>query len=77
MACLIGQARSINARVEEESQILLVEAEALDSLFRGTSSFGIKVVGNLASRLKKAYEIIEKLTVEQRQQVAGKDMYPT
>ncbi len=67
MACLIGQPRSINARVEEESQLLLVEAEVLDSLFRGTSSFGIKVVGNLAARLKKAYEIIEKLKTEKHQ----------
>jgi CRP-like cAMP-binding protein len=77
MACLIGQPRSINARVEMESQILLVQPEVLDSLFRGTSSIGIKVVGNLAARLRKSYAIIEKLIIEQRQQAAGKDMYPT
>lgn len=75
MACLIGQPRSINARVEEESQILLVQPEVLDNLFRGTSSIGIKVVGNLAARLRKAYEIIEKLITEQRQQIADKDSY--
>lgn len=77
MACLIGQPRSINARVEMESQILLVQPEVLDSLFRGTSSICIKVVGNLAARLRKSYAIIEKLIIEQRQQAAGKDMYPT
>jgi len=76
MACLMGQPRSINARVEEESQILLVQPEVLDSLFRGTSSIGIKVVGNLAARLRKAYEIIERLLTEQRQPNADKDSYP-
>ena len=76
MACLMGQPRSINARVEEESQILLVQPEVLDSLFRGTSNIGIKVVGNLAARLRKAYEIIERLMAEQRQPNADKDSYP-
>ncbi len=75
MACLIGQPRSINARVEEESQILLIRPEVLDSLFRGAPDIGIKVVGNLAGRLKKAYEIIEKLITEQRQQTKEKDSY--
>ncbi len=75
MACLMGQPRSINARVEEESQILLIKPEVLDGLFRGTPSVGIKVVGNLAGRLRKAYEIIEKLKTEQRQQIEGKDSY--
>ncbi|MBU1209402.1 MAG: cyclic nucleotide-binding domain-containing protein [Proteobacteria bacterium] len=75
MACLIGQPRSINAVVEGESQILVVQPEVLDSLFRGTSGIGLKVVANLAARLKKAYEIIEKLAAE-RQPVAEKDSYP-
>ena len=69
MACLIGQPRSINAVVEEESQILVVEPEVLDRLFRGNSGMGLKVLGNLASRLKKAYEIIEKLMEEGEQNV--------
>jgi CRP/FNR family transcriptional regulator len=75
MACLIGQPRSINAVVEGESQILVVQPEVLDSLFRGTSSIGLKVVANLAARLKKAYEIIEKMIAE-RQPVADKELDP-
>lgn len=75
MACLIGQPRSINAVVEGESQILVVQPEVLDSLFRGTSGIGLKVVANLATRLKKAYEIIEKMIAE-RQPVADKESDP-
>ncbi len=75
MACLIGQPRSINAVVEGESQILVVQPEVLDSLFRGTSGIGLKVVANLAARLKKAYEIIEKMIAE-RQPVADKESDP-
>ncbi len=75
MACLIGQPRSINAVVEGESQILVVQPEVLDSLFRGTSGIGSKVVANLAARLKKAYEIIEKMIAE-RQPVADKESDP-
>ncbi|MDH4264906.1 MAG: cyclic nucleotide-binding domain-containing protein [Deltaproteobacteria bacterium] len=75
MACLIGQPRSINAVVEGESQILVVQPEVLDSLFRATSGVGMKIVANLAARLKKAYEIIEKLAAE-RQPVAEKDSDP-
>jgi len=75
MACLIGQPRSINAVVERESQILVVQPEVLDSLFRGTSGIGLKVVANLAARLKKAYEIIEKMIAE-RQLVADKELDP-
>ena len=75
MACLIGQPRSINAVVEGESQILVVQPEVLDSLFRGTSGIGLKVVANLAARLKKAYEIIEKMMAE-RQPVADKESDP-
>ncbi|NWF53944.1 MAG: cyclic nucleotide-binding domain-containing protein [Syntrophaceae bacterium] len=65
MACLLGQPRSINAVVEEESQILVVEPEVLDGLFREKSGLGIKVLGNLAARLRKAYEIIGRLAEEQ------------
>jgi CRP/FNR family transcriptional regulator len=75
MACLIGQPRSINAVVERESQILVVQPEVLDSLFRGTSGIGLKVVANLAARLKKVYEIIEKMIAE-RQPVADKESDP-
>lgn len=67
MACLIGKPRSINAVVEEDSQILVVQPEVLETLFRGTSGMGLKVLGNLASRLKKAYEIIEGLIQEREQ----------
>jgi len=69
MACLIGQPRSLNAVVEEESHILVVEPEVLDSLFQGTSGIGLKIVGNLAGRLKKAYGIIEKLMAERQASV--------
>ncbi len=67
MACLIGQPRSINAVVEEDSLILIVQPDVLDTLFREKSGMGLKVLGNLASRLKKAYQIIEKL-IEEREQ---------
>ncbi len=72
MACLLSQPRSINAVVEEESQILVVEPEVLDELFREKSGLGIKVLGNLASRLRKAYEIIGRL-VEEQGQTLGKE----
>jgi CRP-like cAMP-binding protein len=67
MACLIGKPRSINAVVEEDSQILVVQPQVLETLFRGTSGMGLKVLGNLAARLKKAYEIIEGLIQEREQ----------
>ncbi len=66
MACLIGQPRSLNAVVEEESQILVVDAELLENLFRGSTGMGLKVVGNLAGRLRKAYQIIESLSAEKK-----------
>jgi CRP-like cAMP-binding protein len=72
MACLLGQPRSINAVVEEDSQILLVEPEVLDELFRQQTGLGLKVLGNLASRLKKAYEMIDRL-MEERDQFAEKE----
>ena len=71
MACLLGQPRSINAVVEEESQLLLVQPEVLDELFLSKISLRIKVLGNLASRLKKAYEIIG-LLVEEREAFGAK-----
>ncbi len=71
MACLIGQPRSLNARVEEDSQILVVEPEVLESLFRGTAGMGIKVIGNLAGRLRKAYAIIEDLLTKSKQHGEG------
>jgi CRP/FNR family cyclic AMP-dependent transcriptional regulator len=69
MACLIGRPRSISAVVEEDSQILVIQPEVLDSLFHGTSGMGLKVLGNLAARLKKAYEIIEGLIEEREQHI--------
>ena len=75
MACLLDQPRSINAVVEEESQILVVEPGVLDELFREKSDLGIKVLDNLASRLRKAYEIIGRL-VEEQGQPLGKESLP-
>jgi CRP/FNR family transcriptional regulator len=72
MACLLGEPRSVNAVVEKESQILVVEPEVLEGLFREKSGMGIKVLGNLASRLRKAYEIIGQL-VEERGEPPGKE----
>ncbi len=72
MACLLGQARSINAVVEEESRILVVEPEVLEELFRQKNGLGMKVLGNLASRLRKAYDIISRLTQE-RDSPPGKE----
>lgn len=72
MACLLGQPRSINAVVEEDSEILLVQPEVLDELFRQKTGLGLKVLGNLASRLKKAYEMIDQL-VEERYQFEEKE----
>ena len=71
MACLIGKPRSINAVVEEDSQILVIQPEVLDSLFHGTAGMGLKVLGNLAARLKKAYEIIEGLIEEREGRSTG------
>lgn len=64
MACLIGKPRSINAVVEEESQILLVDPKVLEELFHENSRMGVRILGNLANRLRKTYEIIEKLGEE-------------
>jgi CRP/FNR family transcriptional regulator, cyclic AMP receptor protein len=64
MACLLGQPRSINAVVEEESRVLVVEPEVLEELFREKTGLGIKILGNLASRLRRAYDIIGRLAEE-------------
>jgi CRP/FNR family transcriptional regulator, cyclic AMP receptor protein len=72
MACLIGQPRSINAMVEEESEILLVHPEVLEELFRGNTGLSLKVIGNLASRLGKAYAIIAEL-MEERERTTSKE----
>ena len=72
MACLLNQPRSIDAVVEEDSEILVVEPEVLEELFRDKGGMGTKVLGNLASRLRKAYEIIGKL-VEERDRLSGKE----
>ena len=72
MACLLGQPRSINALVEEESQILVVEPEVLEEVFREKNGLGIKILGNLASRLRKAYDIIS-LLAQERDLPPGKE----
>jgi CRP-like cAMP-binding protein len=72
MACLLNQPRTVNALVEEDSRMLVVEPEVLEELFWDKGGLGVKVVGNLASRLKKAYEIIAKL-VEERDSPSGKE----
>lgn len=72
MACLLGQPRSINAVVEEESQVLVVGPEVLEELFREKTGLGIKILGNLASRLRKAYDIIARLA-EERDFPPGKE----
>lgn len=72
MACLLGQPRSINAAVEIDSQILVVQRDVLDELFHSREGLGLKILGNLAARLRKTYEIIGKL-VEGRRQVGGKE----
>jgi CRP/FNR family cyclic AMP-dependent transcriptional regulator len=72
MACLLNQPRSICAVVDEDSEILVVEPEVLEELFRDKSGLGIKVLGNLASRLRKTYEIIGNL-VEERESLSGKE----
>ena len=72
MACLLNQPRSINAVVEEDSEILVVEPEVLDEMLRERGGLEIKFLGNLASRLKKAYEIIGRL-VEERDSASRKE----
>ncbi|MGQ9694374.1 MAG: Crp/Fnr family transcriptional regulator [Thermodesulfobacteriota bacterium] len=64
MACLINQPRTVNAMVEEDSQIIFIETQFLDSLFRESPEICLRIFSNLAHRLKKVYEIAEKLAVE-------------
>ncbi len=61
MACLIDRPRSLNAVVEEESEVLMIQPEMLDELFRHNPAMSLKIMGNLASRLHKAYGVIEQL----------------
>jgi len=42
MACLLNQPRSINAVVEEDSEILVVEPEVLDEMLRERGGLEIK-----------------------------------
>ena len=72
MACLLNQPRSINAVVEEDSEILVVDPDVLEEMFRERGGLEIKFLGNLASRLKKAYEIIGQM-VEEKDKPSGKE----
>ncbi len=71
MACLTGRPRSVNAVVMEESQILVVQPDLLEELIRENVGLGLKLMGNMASRLKKTYEIIENL-IEELKKTSGK-----
>jgi len=73
MACIIGKPRSINAVVEEESHLLMVDPKVLEELFRENTGMSIRILGNLANRLKKAYGIIEKLG-EEKALASGKEV---
>jgi CRP-like cAMP-binding protein len=72
MACLLNLPRSINAVVEEDSEILVVDPDVLEEMFRERGGLGIKFLGNLASRLKKAYEIIGQMA-EEKDRPSGKE----
>jgi CRP-like cAMP-binding protein len=71
MACLLNRPRSINAVVEEDSEILVVDPDVLEEMFRERGGLEIKFLGNLASRLKKAYEIIGQMA-EEKDKSSGK-----
>jgi CRP/FNR family cyclic AMP-dependent transcriptional regulator len=72
MACLLNLPRSINAVVVEDSEILVVDPDVLEEMFRERGGLGIKFLGNLASRLKKAYEIIGQMA-EEKDRPSGKE----
>jgi CRP-like cAMP-binding protein len=72
MACLLNQPRSINAVVEEDSEILVVEPAVLEEMVRERNGLEIKFLGNLASRLRKAYEIIGRMA-EEKDSLSGKE----
>ncbi len=72
MACLFNQPRSVNAVVEVDSDILVVEPGILEEMLREKSGLEMKFLGNLASRLRKAYEIIGEL-VEERNLAGRKE----
>lgn len=64
MACLLNQPRTVNALVEEESQILFIQPQFLDTLFRESPEICFRIISNLAQRLKKVYDIMENLLLE-------------
>ena len=57
-SCLLEQPRLLSASTEEESHLLLIQPEVLEELFRSHSELGMKILAQMASRLKKAYETI-------------------
>ncbi|MBI4495571.1 MAG: cyclic nucleotide-binding domain-containing protein [Deltaproteobacteria bacterium] len=76
-ACLTGRPRTLSAVVEEESRVLQIEPEILDRLFRGNVGMGLKAIGNLASRLNKAYQLIEKLALDRERTGPAPEMGET
>ncbi len=64
MACLINQPRLVSAQVEEESQALLIQPQFLETLFRESPEICLRIIHHLAQRVKKLYEIMEKLASE-------------
>ena len=72
MACLLNRPRSINAVVAEDSEILVVDPEVLEEMVRERGGLEIKFLGNLASRLRKAYEIIGRMA-EEKDEPSGKE----
>lgn len=76
MACLINQPRTVNALVEEESQILFINPQFLDTLFRESPEICFRIISNLAHRLKKVYDITEKLVLENAELKKEKKLSP-
>ena len=72
MACLLNRPRSINAVVAEDSEILVVDPDVLEEMVRERGGLEIKFLGNLASRLRKAYEIIGRMA-EEKDEPSGKE----
>lgn len=76
MGCLINQPRTVNALVEEESQILFIQPQLLDTLLRESPEICIRIIGNLAQRMKKVYDITEKLILENSELKKQKKLFP-
>lgn len=76
MACLINQPRTVNALVEEESQVLFINPQFLDTLFRESPDICFRIISNLAYRLKKVYDITEKLVLENAELKKEKKLSP-